>query len=98
MPCVDIFDGNEEAEVILQSMKDDGIVGVSGGRMEVRAKLSEVQDLIDEEGLKGYWAQLTINHPDAELGYGYHEERYTMAQTKEYVTQAYDALIENNTE
>jgi len=97
MPYIDIFDGTEDADVILQSMKDAGIVGVSGGRMEVRAKLSEVQALINEEGLKGHWARSTIDHPDAELGYGYHEERYTMAQTKEYVTQAYDALIENNT-
>lgn len=93
MPYLEIFDGFEDAAVILQALKDDGLVGVFGGRLEVREKLRKVQSLIEREGLKGYWADSTINHSETELGYGYNEELFSIEKARRYVVKAYDEKV-----
>ena len=90
MRKVKIFRGGDSEHDILAELKFAGIVGVSGGRLEVRAKLRMVQNLIENENLKGFWAQSTMNHPDTELGYGYDEDRHGMQEARELVIKSYD--------
>jgi len=91
MPYVEIYNGVAEANEILQSLKDDGLVGISGGRVQVREKLREVANLIEEENIEEYHANSTINHPDTELGYAYDSERFTLNKAQTDVTQAYES-------
>lgn len=93
MPKITIFKGSDPEQDILDELKSVGIVGVSGGRLEVRAKLGKVQSLIDDEELDGYRAKSTLNHPGTELGYGYDEDRYSMQEAQEFVTNSYDEKI-----
>ena len=66
---VRIFQGYDNAHEILQEVIDSGIVGISGGRVEVRNKLKKVVSLAAEEGRNSVVAHSTINHPDTELAY-----------------------------
>lgn len=93
MPNITIFRDTDSEQNILDELKNDGLVGISGGRLAVRAKLGKVQNLIDAEELDGYWAQSTLNHPDTELGYGYDENRYSMQEAQKLVTESYDEKI-----
>jgi hypothetical protein len=93
MPKITIFNGSDSEQVILNELKTNGIIGISGGRLEVRAKLEKVQHLINTEGLEGYWAQSTLNHTDTELGYGYDENRYSMQEAQKLTTKSYDEKI-----
>lgn len=93
MPKITIFKDSDSEQAILDELKIDGLIGISGGRLAVRAKLGKVQDLINEEELEGYWAHSTLNHPDTELGYGYDENRFSMQEAQELVTKNYDEKI-----
>jgi hypothetical protein len=86
---VKIFQNKDDAQSIFEELKSSGLVGVNGGRLEVRDKLKEVQALIEKEGLKGYFAHSSINHQETELGYGYDESRCSMEDAQKYVTQRY---------
>ena len=90
MQKVTIFGGGDSEKEILAELKSAGIVGISGGRLEVRAKLKRVQTEIEMEDLEGYWAHSTLNHPDTELGYGYDEKKYSAKEAEEAVTKSYD--------
>jgi hypothetical protein len=95
MKKIKIFNGSAEEQEIFDELKLSGIVGVSGGRLQVRNKLENVQILIEENDLESYFAQSTINHPCTELGYGYDENRYSMEEAKGLVTNSYDAQVQN---
>lgn len=91
MVFVELFQAHENPGVILQALKDHGLVGIHGGRLHVRGTLQKVEALIESEGLKGYYAN-SINHPDTELGYGFNEALYSIEQAVEHVTKAYDKM------
>jgi hypothetical protein len=90
MPKITIFRDTDFEQDILDKLINEGLVGISGGRLAVRAKLEKVQDLIDTEKLEGYWAKSTLNHPDTELGYGYDENRYNMQEAQKLITESYN--------
>lgn len=90
MRRIEIFEGPEDAGVIFNALKDDGLVGICGGRLEVREKLKRVSALIENEALKGYYASSSINHPMTELGYAFNEALYSIEQARSYVTEAYE--------
>jgi uncharacterized protein (DUF433 family) len=92
MTFVKLFQAHENPGVILQALKDHGLVGIHGGRLHVRGTLQKVEDLIEREGLEGYYANSSINHPDTELGYGFNVALYSIEQAVEYVTKAYDKM------
>jgi putative alpha-1,2-mannosidase len=85
-----LFRGGDDEREILDALEINGLVGVHGGRLEVREKLSRVQALITELELEGYSAHSTINHPDTELGYGYDTDRFSPEEARRLVTAAYD--------
>lgn len=47
---IKIFEGYADASEILESVLSNGVAGISGGRLEVREKMSEVGDLAGQEG------------------------------------------------
>lgn len=88
---ITIFQGYNPEQDILNALKADGLVGISGGRLEVREKLKKVQDLINSEGCKTYHAQSTINHPETELGYAFDEERFSLQEAQKLVAKSYES-------
>jgi hypothetical protein len=87
---VPLFRGSDDERDILDALEIDGLVGVFGGRLEVRERLSRVQALIQELEREGFWAHSTIDHPDTELGYGYDEDRFSPEEARRLVTAAFD--------
>lgn len=90
---ITIFNDADSEQDILDKLKNDGLIGVSGGRLAVRAKLGKVQDLINAEELEDYCAHATLNHPCTELGYGYDKNRYNIQEAQKLVTKSYDTKL-----
>ncbi|MFD1218490.1 hypothetical protein [Microbulbifer celer] len=93
MLIVKILSCADDVKNMEQTLKDDGLIGVSGGRISVRRKLGEVIEEInclkheDEEG----YVCLTYNHPETELGYAWDASKYSHEEAKSMVLEAYDA-------
>ena len=89
---VELFKCVDDIQSMEQSLLNDGLIGVSGGRVSVREKLGELMETVnflrqeDEED----FLFLTYNHPETELGYAWDSARYTFEQAKSTVLRAYD--------
>ena len=93
MQKITIFQGFDPEQDILNELKTDGLIGISGGRVEVRNKLEKVRDLINGEVLQTYHAHSTINHQDTELGYAYDEERFSLKEAQDLIMKSYVSKI-----
>lgn len=65
---VKIFSRNESLDVILDAIEDDGLVGLHGGRLEVRGRLQELEYLLLNEDEPVNYVTALIDLPDTELG------------------------------
>src|SRR5450830_1676026 len=93
---VKIFEDFDSANDILGAIVLSGVAGVSGGRVAVRDKLSEVGKLAVKQRHKSIVASVSINHPDTELGYPYDNAKLDLNEAKKKVLEAYDAKIAKN--
>jgi len=84
-----IFSCSDSTTAIINEVKNNRIVGISGGRLEVRAKLKDVEDLKNKSNII---AQSTYNHPATELAIIYDENNYTYEDAKEEIINSYDKL------
>lgn len=88
---IKIFEDSDSAQDILNSIVANGVAGVSGGRVLVRQKLKEVSSLAKTSGLKSILTDVTIDHPDTELGYPFDMDKFDLEDAKDKVQKAYDA-------
>ena len=95
MTRITIFKDTDLEHDILNELKNNGLIGISGGRVFVRAKLVKVQNLINAEELEEYWAQFTLNHQETELGVAYDKNRYSMQEAQKHVTKSYNEKLLN---
>jgi len=84
-----IFSGSDLTTDIINEVNNSGIVGISGGRLEVRAKLKDVEKLKDNSNII---AQSTYNHPATELAIIYNGNDYTAEEAKKEIISSYDKL------
>lgn len=89
---VKIFNANDSAEQILEEVKSNGIAGISGGRLETRAKRAEVNSLAEETGYEDLRNNNTSNHPSTELAYPHDSEKYSDDEAQKLVENAFDKL------
>ena len=90
MAIVSIFTCSDELPEIFQTLKDEGFICLPGGRVAVRKKLKELDELIETEGLGEKFIHLTYNHPDTELGFAYEAESYGIDEAKRLAISAYN--------
>lgn len=86
---VKVFDASDNARDILDEVLENGIAGISGGRVGTRRKLREVAGLAEEEGHESIRATSTINHPETELAFPYDDSQYELQEAKAMVERAY---------
>ena len=64
-----IFEDDSNANYILDEVLENGVVGISGGKLAARGRLAEVRELAEQNSYEHIVAISTINHPDTELAY-----------------------------
>lgn len=90
MVVIGMFKCSDSLDDMQQSLKDDGLIGVSGGRVSVRKVLSELISSINRgEESEDRYMSLTCNHPDTELGYAWDTSSFTPNEAKSCVLKAY---------
>lgn len=92
MKAIDLFKCTDSIQDMEQSLLDDGLIGVSGGRVSIRNKLDELIakiNLFKEENEERY-VHLSINHPDTELGYAWDPARFSLEKAKSVVLKTYN--------
>jgi hypothetical protein len=88
---VKMFDDCDSAQDILNAIVLNGVAGVSGGRVAVRKKLGEVSKLAEKGKYQSIIANVSIDHPDTELGYPYDNAKLDLNEARDEVRKAYDA-------
>ena len=89
---IDVFKCTDSIEAMEQSLRDDGLIGISGGRISVRRALDELLSQINEleNNEEERFGGLTYNHPNTELAYIWDSEKFSLKQAKRIVKEAYD--------
>lgn len=90
-----IFRCYDDAQDVLDCALENGIVGISGGRLSVRRLLREVHDLAVAGGHEQIMALSTYDHPDTELAYIYDNELYDSAVARARIIKTYDLALAN---
>jgi hypothetical protein len=86
---IKIFQGYDSASDIIAEVENNGIAGISGGRLEVRAKMKEISNIVNQES--GIIAQTTYNHPSTELGF-VHDDTYDSKDAKDKIILSFDSI------
>ncbi|ALN64582.1 hypothetical protein GLA29479_3731 [Lysobacter antibioticus] len=86
------FKGSTDVKDMLQDLVDDGLIGIQGGRVEVRKRLSELDALLRREGLRGYNTATSINHPDTEIGVAFYMDLFTFNEARASLLRGYELL------
>jgi len=88
---IDIFQCTDSVEDMEQSLRVDGLIGISGGRVSVRRALNDTVDrangFSDEEVR---YVGLTFSHPDTELAYIWDTHNYSLKQAESIVQEKYE--------
>lgn len=90
---VKIFRCTDQAQDVLDTALEAGIVGISGGRLSVRRLLSQVHQLAVDGAHENITANATYNHPETELAYIFDLELYDSAKAKSKVIAAFDRAL-----
>lgn len=90
MPVFSIFTCNNDLSEIFEDLKNDGLICLQGGRVEVRKKLKELEAFIETEEPKNEFFHLTFDHPETELGFSYDENNYSMDEAKNLAIKTYE--------
>lgn len=90
---VKIFRCTYQAQDVLDAALEDGIVGISGGRLSARRLLSQVHELAADGAHENIAANATYNHPETELAYIFDIELYDSAKAKSKVIAAFDHAL-----
>lgn len=90
---VKIFEASTDANAILKEVLENGLAGISGGRVETRNKLGLIASLAEEKGHKYVVARSTINHMTCELAFLYDASRYEHLVAKRTVINAYNLAL-----
>ncbi|MGO1003278.1 hypothetical protein [Lysobacter sp. CA196] len=86
------FKGSTDVKDMLQDLVDDGLIGIHGGRVEVRKRLSELGALLRREGLQGYNTVSSINHPETEIGVAFYMDLFTFKEARASLLRGYELL------
>ncbi|MGB4075541.1 hypothetical protein [Pseudomonas sp.] len=90
---IKIFEDDESTLEMLEHVLEQGIAGISGGRLETRIRLAEVQDLAERRGHKEIVALATVNHFWGELAFIFDQDIYRFDNAKQAVVDAYNKLL-----
>ncbi|HEX5330635.1 hypothetical protein [Sulfuricurvum sp.] len=87
---VKIFQVHDSVKDIVDEVERLGITGISGGRLEVRAKMKEIREyLINNDPDLTVDALSTLDHPSTELGVIFDTERYEREVANKEVSNSY---------
>jgi len=93
MVVIGMFKCTDDLDDMQQSLKDAGLIGVSGGRVSVRKVLRELTSSINcEVESEERYMSLTYNHPDTELGYAWDASSFTSSEARSKVLKAYGEM------
>ncbi|UUA72069.1 hypothetical protein [Cellvibrio sp. QJXJ] len=90
MTVIDMYKCTDSVSDMVQSLIDDGLIGISGGRVNVRKVLDELISGLNRENNdnEGYMST-TYNHPGTELGYAWDTARFSLSEAKSIVLKNY---------
>lgn len=89
--CI-LFSGSDSTENIVNEALHNGIVGIHGGRLEVRKKMKEVRKELEQLESNNIIALSTYDHPATELGIIYDDNIYNSVDAKNEIISSYDNL------
>lgn len=87
-----LFRCTDSIEDILNELIGYGLVGISGGRKEVRGFNGLINEEIRRLKLKDIFCYSTYNHPLTELSYPFNINKFNSDEAKSLVIHTYDEL------
>lgn len=89
--CI-LFSGSDLTEDIVNEALNSGIVGINGGRLEVRKKMKEIRERLEQLENINIMALSTYDHPATELGIIYDDTVYNSKDARNEIISSYDNL------